>query len=160
MITAKHEGSVDRGRTTRAWLLTAALGALILFGLTPSAARAGEFRLAACQAAPLNYSTQAFDAFATRGMSIRRACNPEGPGLRGLVTRNVPAANRVSRGAAAIVTLNAPSGTRFGSFRWAGTVWRQDCAYALQLYADAPDRKPIPIKNLRANQGNDILGSP
>lgn len=133
----------------------ALLSVLIAGALAASAgeARAGEYRVGSCQADVLNYSTQTFDAFANRGMSIRRACNPEGPGLRGLITRNALAGNRVGRGARAIVTMNAPSGTRFGTFRWAGTVQRRDCAYALQLYADAPDMKPIPIKNLRANQG-------
>jgi hypothetical protein len=31
-------------------------------------------------------------------------------------------------------------------------VRRRDCRFALQLYADAPDTKPIVIKNVRANQ--------
>jgi hypothetical protein len=39
------------------------------------------------------------------------------------------------------------------SFRWAGTVRRRDCGFALQLYADAPDVRAVSIKNVRANQG-------
>src|SRR3954464_14071394 len=113
---------------------------------------AGEFRVASCQADRLNFSTQAFSDFATRGMKIKRACNPEGPGLRGLITANVVDRGRVARGALALASMNAPPGTRFTTFRWAGTVRRRDCRYALQLYADAPDIKPIPLKNVRANQ--------
>ena len=52
----------------------------------------GEFSVATCQADSLTFSTHAFVDFATRGMSIKRACNPEGPGLRGLITANVFAA--------------------------------------------------------------------
>ena len=51
-----------------------------------------------------------------------------------------------------MATITAPAGTRFTSFRWAGTARRRDCRYALQLYADAPDIQPIAIKNVRANQ--------
>ena len=108
--------------------------------------------MASCQADRLNFSTQAFSDFATRGMKIKRACNPEGPGLRGLITANVVERGRVARGALALATINAPAGTRFTSFRWAGTVRRRDCRYALQLYADAPDAPPIALKNVRANQ--------
>ena len=52
-------------------------------------ASAGEFQMANCQSDSLNFSTRAFGDFATRGMQIKRACNPEGPGLRGLITSNV-----------------------------------------------------------------------
>ena len=54
--------------------------------LSADGAAAGEFAVANCQADPLNFSTRAFDDFATRGMKIKRACDPEGPGLRGLIT--------------------------------------------------------------------------
>ncbi|HKH16611.1 MAG TPA: hypothetical protein VKA57_03720, partial [Solirubrobacteraceae bacterium] len=113
---------------------------------------AGEYAVANCQADPLNFSTQAFDNFATRGMKIRRACNPEGPGLRGLITSNVVRAGRVARGAVALATITAPPGTRFTRFRWAGTARRRDCRYALQLWADADDIAPIPMINVRANR--------
>ena len=63
--------------------------AVVLCALMSGEAAAGEFRVASCQADRLNFSTQAFSDFATRGMKIKRACNPEGPGLRGLITANV-----------------------------------------------------------------------
>jgi hypothetical protein len=113
---------------------------------------AGEYTVATCQADPLNFSTRAFDDFATRGMKIKRACDPEGPGLRGLVTSNVVRGARVPRGAVAMATISAPAGTRFTSFRWAGTARRRDCRYALQLYAEGPDIQPVAIKNVRANR--------
>src|SRR3954454_22275734 len=118
----------------------------------PAAADAGEFQVASCQADRLNFSTSAFADFATRGMKIRHACNPEGPGLRGLVTANSISRGAVPRGSVAMATIAAPPGTSFTSFRWAGTARRRDCRFALQLYADAPDTKPIVIKNVRANQ--------
>jgi len=124
----------------------------IAMALSADSAVAGEFAVANCQADPLNFSTRAFEDFATRGMKIRRACNPEGPGLRGLITANVVRGGQVPRGAVALATIDAPAGTRFTRFRWAGTLRRRDCRYALQLWADAPDTKPIPIKNVRANQ--------
>src|SRR5688572_8494078 len=67
--------------------------------LSVPAARAHEFTINACQADRAEFSTRAFDDFATRGMMWKRACNPEGPGLRGLVTANVVRAGRVKRGA-------------------------------------------------------------
>lgn len=126
----------------------AVLASLLIVG----EASAGEFRVASCQADQLNFSTNAFADFATRGMKTRRACNPEGPGLRGLITANAVRSGRVPRGSRAIVSMTAPAGTRFTTFRWAGTARRRDCRYALQLYADVPDGKPIPIKNVRANE--------
>jgi hypothetical protein len=138
-------------RSRRGLALAAACGA-ILVALPAGRAAAGEFEVASCQADQLNFSTTAFNDFATRGMKIKRACNPEGPGLRGVITSNTIQPGQVSRGSVAMVTINAPAGTRFTSFRWAGSAQRRDCSYALQLYADAPDVKPIPIKNVRANQ--------
>src|SRR3954467_1648829 len=124
----------------------------MLMALAAERATAGEFAVANCQADPLNFSTRAFDEFATRGMKIKRACNPEGPGLRGLITANVVERGPVPRGAVALVAISAPEGTRFTKFRWAGSLRRRDCRYALQLYAEAPDIKPISLKNVRANQ--------
>ena len=108
--------------------------------------------MATCQADPLNYSTRAFTHAVTRRMMVKRACNPAGPGLRGLVTANVVRDARVPRGAVALATINAPPGTRMTKFRWAGSMRRRDCRYALQLWADAPDIQAIPIKNVRANR--------
>src|SRR4051794_3728258 len=131
-----------------------AAGALsvLLAALAAANAAAGQFTVASCQADRANFSTTAFNDFATRGMTIRRACNPEGPGIRGLVTANSTNRGTVPRGAVAMVALSAPSGTRFTTFRWAGSARRSDCRYALQLYAEGPDIKPVPIKNVRANQ--------
>jgi hypothetical protein len=124
------------------------LNAVLLAG----AASAGQFTVASCQADRAGFSTTAFNDFATRGMTIRRACNPEGPGIRGLVTANATRRGTVPRGSVALVAISAPTGTRFTTFRWAGSVHRSDCRYALQLYAEGPDIKPVPIKNVRANQ--------
>ena len=132
--------------------IAGALALITTLAATTPEARAGEFQVAACQADQLGFTTRPFEDFATRGMEIRRACNPEGRGLRGLITANVIRRGRVPRGARAIVALNAPAGTRFTTLRWAGTLRRRDCRYALQLYADAPDIEPIAIKNVRANR--------
>jgi hypothetical protein len=132
----------------------AAVGALsvLLAALSACAAFAGQFTVASCQADQLNFSTTAFGDFATRGMKIVRACNPEGPGLRGLITANAIRSGSVPRGAASIATINAPAGTTFTTLRWAGSARRRDCRFGLQLYADVPNHAPIPIKNVRANQ--------
>jgi hypothetical protein len=135
---------------TRGAVLVAFVAGLI--ALAPDRALAGEFSVGSCKADQLNYSTQAFDDFATRGMKIRRACDPEGPGLRGLITANVSRGGRVPRGAVALLTMTAPAGTRFTQLRWGGDVKRQDCRYSLQLWAEAPDIKAIPMKNVRANR--------
>lgn len=120
--------------------------------LLSSGASAGQFTVANCQADRASFSTTAFNDFATRGMTIRRACNPEGPGIRGLVTANSARRGAVPRGSVAMVAMSAPAGTRFTTFRWAGSARRSDCRYSLQLYAEGPDMKPVPIKNVRANQ--------
>jgi hypothetical protein len=132
----------------------AAAGALSVLNavLLASSASAGQFTVASCQADRAGFSTTAFNDFATRGMTIRRACNPEGPGIRGLVTANATQRGRVPRGSVALVAVSAPIGTRFTTFRWAGSARRTDCRYALQLYAEGPDIKPVPIKNVRANR--------
>src|SRR5687768_3200863 len=123
--------------TTRRSALAATL-ATALVATCSEAAVAGEFSVANCQADPLNYSTRAFEDFASRGMKINRACDPEGPGLRGLITSNVVRRGRVPRGAVALTAISAPAGTRFTSFRWAGSARRRDCRYALQLFAIGP----------------------
>jgi hypothetical protein len=116
-------------------------------------ASANEYTINACQADRAAFSTQAFEDFATRGMLWKRACDPEGPGLRGLVTANVVRSGRVPRGSRSLFVLRAPEGTRFARFRWSGQARRRDCRYALQLWASRPDGAPIPIKNVRANRG-------
>jgi len=131
-----------------------ALALLVLaLGVVAAPASAGELRVATCQADQLNFGTSAFTGmFAARGMRIKRACNPEGSGMRGLITSNTVQSGRVARGAVAVATIDAPPGTRFTSLTWAGTVRRRDCGYAMQLYAWAADTKTVSIKNVRANQ--------
>ena len=70
----------------------------LVLSISASNARAGVFEVATCQADQLNYSSRAFTHFATRRMMIKRACNPDGPGLRGLITANVVHDGRVKRG--------------------------------------------------------------
>jgi hypothetical protein len=119
----------------------------------PSGAAAGAFTINTCGSDAPNYSTQAFEDFATRGMMWKRACDPEGSGLRGLVTGNVVRSGRVARGARSYFTLTAPPGTYFAWIRWSGHGQRRDCRYALQVWADGPGAPTKPIKNVRANSG-------
>lgn len=132
--------------------VVAVLSLLAAVGLS-TPARAGDFTVATCQGDTLGFTTTAFTDFATRGMNIKRACNPEGPGVRGLVTANTLRATAVPRGSVAMVALSAPAGTTFTQLNWAGTIRRADCRYALQLYAEVPNGASIPIKNVRANRG-------
>jgi hypothetical protein len=115
-------------------------------------AEAGAFTINTCGSDPPNFSTDAFEDFATRGMLWKRACDPEGPGLRGLVTANVIRSGRVVRGARSYFTLTAPAGTYFAWINWSGHAQRRDCRYALQVWADGPGAQTKPIKNVRANQ--------
>src|SRR5829696_3005231 len=127
---------------------------VVLAALTgPSSAGANEFPISACQADRTGFSTRAFEDFADRGMLWRRACNPEGPGMRGLVTANVVRAGRVVRGSRSYFVMRAPEGTQFARFTWSGQARRHDCRYALQLWADRPDGSSVAIKNVRANRG-------
>jgi 5-hydroxyisourate hydrolase-like protein (transthyretin family) len=144
--------STTVGRLARRTLCTAVAISAALLGQPAPNAAAGVFEVASCQADSLSYSTRAFTHFATRRMMIKRACNPEGPGLRGLITANVVHDGRVKRGSIALVAFTAPPGTRMTTFRWAGTARRRDCRFALQLWADAPGIPPITIKNVRANR--------
>jgi hypothetical protein len=135
-------------------IVATVIGSLTVFGAlaAPRSATAGEYTIYACQADDAGYVSSAFENFATRGMKWRRACNPLGPGLRGLVTANVPGTGRVPRGAQSGFILNAPPGTTFSRLRWSGHARRRDCRYALQLYAERPDASAVPIKNVRANR--------
>ena len=118
----------------------------------PTTSQASEFTINACQADRAEFSTRAFENFANRGMMWRRACNPIGPGLRGLITANVVRAGRVQRGARAYFVLTAPPGTHFTHLSWSGDARRDDCRYALQLWASRPDGSAVAIKNVRANR--------
>lgn len=126
--------------------------ALATLAITGPSATAGEFTISACQADRGNFASVAFDDFATRGMRWKRACNPQGPGLRGLVTGNVVRSGRVARGARSVFVLNAPPGTVISRYRWSGHAQRRDCRYALQLYAERPGAGAVPIKNVPANR--------
>lgn len=141
-------------RPLRVGGLAAIMVAVLALGLAgPSSARAGEYTISTCQADAAGYVSSAFENFATRGMKWRRACNPLGPGLRGLVTSNVARTGRVEKGAQSGFILNAPPGTTFSRFRWSGQAQRRDCRYALQLFAERPGAAPVSIKNVRANRG-------
>jgi hypothetical protein len=143
---------VDR-RPFRGPFIAALLMVAVVVGLaTARPANAGEYTINVCQADEAGYASGAFADFATRGMRWRRACNPLGPGLRGLVTANVPGTGRVADGAQSAFILDAPSGTSFSRLRWSGHAQRRDCRYALQVYAERPGASPVAIKNIRANR--------
>ena len=120
---------------------------------SPRPAAAGEFTITACQADAGEFASGAFENLATRGMRWRRACNPLGPGLRGLVTANVVTTAHVAHGAQSAFVLNAPPGTVISRFRWSGHAERRDCRYALQMYGVRTDGSDATIKNVRANKG-------
>jgi hypothetical protein len=133
--------------------IASATGATLIVVLSFAApAMGGQFTVASCQADRLGLSTTAFRDFATRGMQVTRACNPVGPGLRGLITSNAVRAGSVPRGSASIAAILAPPGTSFTTVRWSGSTGRSDCGYTVQLYADAPGGKVTPIAGVRANQ--------
>lgn len=146
--------SLSDPRSTRSALIASVAVAIVFLALlSPRPATAGEYTIYACQADEAGYVSSAFQNFATRGMKWRRACDPRGKGLRGLVTANVPRAGQVEKGAQSGFILDAPPGTSFSRFRWSGQARRRDCRYALQLFAQRPDGSPIPMKNVRANRG-------
>jgi hypothetical protein len=139
----------------RMLLLVTALAAILattaLAG-APASARAGEYTIASCQADGA-FSSGAFEDFATRGMKWRRACNPLGPGLRGLVTANVAGEGHVAVGSQSAFVLEAPPQTTISRLRWSGYAHRRDCRYALQLYAVRPDGSSAAVKDVKANHG-------
>jgi len=109
-------------------------------------ATAGTYTVRSCGAAP-GFSSQAFGDFATRGMRVRRACNPQGHGLRGLLVGNVPRPGRVAFRARSILTMVAPRGAHFKRYEWSGDLRRRDCGYSLQIYAEGPKVGRYEIKN-------------
>jgi hypothetical protein len=134
------------------FLVGAAIAAAIALA-NPGRAEAGEYTINACQADADNFASSAFEDFATRGMRWRRACDPLGPGLRGLVTANVVRSGHIAQGAQSSFVLAAPPGTSFSRLRWSGHAQRRDCRYALQLFAERADGSDATIKNVRANHG-------
>jgi hypothetical protein len=139
------------GLRLRAAVAAAALAAVLALS-APGQARAGEFTISACQANG-EYSSGAFENFATRGMKWRRACNPLGPGLRGLVTANAAGSGRIAVGSQSAFVLSAPPETTFSQLRWSGYAHRSDCRYALQLYGVKPEGSTVAIKDVRAGHG-------
>ncbi len=129
----------------RCWAAVVAVGCVM--AAVPSGASAGSYEVSTCNAAPGVFSTQAFGDFATRGMRIRRACNPEGPGRRGLLVGNVLRRGRVPFAARSILTLVAPPATHFKSYKWSGDLRRRDCGYALQVYADGTETGRYEVRN-------------
>ena len=115
-------------------------------------ADAANYTVGNCASESTNYNTQAFGDFATRGMRIRRACDPKGTGVRGLVIGNVVRRGSVKRGSRAELVLTAPPGTHFVAYRWSGRPLRTDCRYSMQMCGEAPSTQLIPILNVRANQ--------
>src|SRR5688572_6714143 len=114
---------MHRAPAIRVIAIAGAVAALLTGGWSTTAF-AGQFTVASCQADQISFSSAAFNHFATRGMGIRRACNPEGLGMRGLVTANSVGRVAVPRGSVAMAALSAPEGTRFTTFRWAGSARR------------------------------------
>lgn len=133
----------------RVWAMLATVAAAVAF-VHPAPAAAGEFTISSCQANG-EFTSGAFENFATRGMKWRRACNPLGPGLRGLVTANVARSGHVAVGSQSAFVLSAPPETTFSNLRWSGYAHRRDCRYALQLYAERAEGPPVAIKNVRAD---------
>jgi hypothetical protein len=86
-------------------------------------------------------------------MKWRRACNPLGPGLRGLVTANVAGEGHVAVGSQSAFVLEAPPQTTLSRLRWSGYAHRRDCRYALQLYAVRPDGSSTAVKDVKADHG-------
>jgi hypothetical protein len=127
------------------------LATAVLAG-APASARAGEYTIASCQADGA-FSSGAFEDFATRGMKWRRACDPLGPGLRGLVTANAAGEGHVAVGSQSAFVLEAPPQTTLSRLRWSGYAHRRDCRYALQLYAVRPDGSSTAVKDVKADHG-------
>ncbi|MBA3867131.1 MAG: hypothetical protein H0X42_12430 [Solirubrobacterales bacterium] len=133
-------------------LLALVVLVVAISSIAPPPALAGEYTIASCQANG-EFSSGAFEDFATRGMKWRRACNPLGPGLRGLVTANVAGEGHVAVGSQSAFVLEAPPQTTLSNLRWSGYAHRRDCRYALQLYAVRPDGSSVALKDVRANRG-------
>jgi hypothetical protein len=133
-------------------VVASVLAAATLSAASPPSAAAGEFTISSCQANGA-FSSGAFENFATRGMKWRRACNPLGPGLRGLVTANVAGEGHVAVGSQSAFVLEAPPQTTMTNLRWSGEAHRRDCRYSLQLYAVNADGTSTVIRNVKADHG-------
>ena len=141
--------------------LTAA--AVIAPSALPASAAAGGYTIYVCDTSPPNGLPASNDtlvhafpeqsAFATRGMLSTRAgrrCSPGG-GTRGLVTMNYyRRGGTVRKGTRASYAVNAPPATRISQLRWAGSIRRRDCRWALQVYTRGPGAGDAAIANKRA----------
>ena len=78
---------------------------------------------------------------------------PGGPGIRGLVTANSTRRGTVPRGSVAMVAISAPERNALHHAS-AGRARRADATAATRCSSTPrdPDIKPVPIKNVRANQ--------
>lgn len=132
----------------KTWIL--AVIVLAAGAFAPEQSEAGTYQVKSCASDAARFSTQAYGQAATRGMKVRRACNPRGPGVRGLLVGNLVRRSRVERFARATVQITAPPGTRFRSFEWSGQIRRTDCRYAMQLYAVVPGGRLKSLRNFRA----------
>lgn len=124
-------------------LLIAATGLALAL---PAAAQAQlaepGFRVEACRGKE-DPRGAAFADFATRNMTIKRACTPYGRGVRGMVVsvkHSGKKGARVKRGSIARLTVNAPPGTAIRSAAWSGRAVRSDCGYAMDVWADGAQR--------------------
>ena len=147
-MARKWWGSVVAGTTV-----------VIIAALAAVPAVAGEYTVRTCNAAP-SFATQAFGDFATRGMRVRRACNPEGPGARGLIIGNVRRRGRVKPRARSILALAAPAGAHFKRYSWSGQTARSDCSYSMLSYAAGPGMKTISLASRRKKNRVYRVGCP
>ena len=115
--------------------LVAALACAWVIGAEPAAA--GEYTVVTCRATS-SFASHAFGNFASRGMFVKPACNPEGRGVRGLVVGNLRRNGRVRGGAASLTALNAPKGAHFKRYAWSGETARSDCGFSIYSYAKGP----------------------
>ena len=131
--------------------------ALLAPAVAAPGAQASTYRIYSCQADTFpsggKFSSKAFSGqFVTRGMILRRACSPNGPGERGLMTGNRLRKGRVAKGSRSIIQIIARPGTRFRTFKWLGRLRRADCRWAMALYAVVPGGATRTLENLPANQ--------
>jgi hypothetical protein len=133
--------------------------------VAPTPAWGGEYTVYTCDTDPPEGVPASNDAlvkafpeslaFSTRGMLSTRSgrrCAP-GRGTRGLVTMNYwPRGGTVPRGTRAHYVITAPAGTRFARLRWAGSIRRRDCRWALQIYTRGPGAGNAAIKNKPAGR--------
>ena len=147
--------------TLRLLCLPAALCVLFVVPSTTHAQEraVGTYAVANCWSDREGRSVSAFTThFATQGhedqVRLRAATEP---GLRGVVTQNIPGKGRVKAGSMAEVSIVAPPGTEMLEFTWDARLRRVDCRYAMQAWAAVPGSKPI---TLRQRQGQPQLRAP